>query len=77
MGISLSIRPVAQQGRQLAVRFYSRWHYARSGMGVSARRIRLAMTLFVTQKINLEDTFIYGGASVFPNPYKDSMFPNP
>ena len=43
MGISLSVRPVDQQRRQLAVRFYSRWYYVRSGVGVSARRIRLAM----------------------------------
>ena len=31
MGISLSVRPVERQRRQLAVRFYSKWYYVRSG----------------------------------------------
>ena len=76
----------------LAAKCFSRWCYVRSGVGVSARRIGLAMNrfytkqtkiygnfriwfflkdpkkLFVAQKINLEDTLIFGGEySVFPN----------
>ena len=42
MGISLSIRPVDQQQRQLAVKFYSKWYCAMSGVDVLARRFRLA-----------------------------------
>ena len=40
----LSIRPVYQQRRQLAVRFYSKWCIMRSRVGVLARQSRLAMT---------------------------------
>ena len=32
MGISLLIRPVDQQRRQLAVRFFSKWYCAKSGV---------------------------------------------
>ena len=42
MGISLSVRPVNQQQRQLAVRFYSVWYCAMSGVDVLARRFKLA-----------------------------------
>ena len=42
MGISLLIRPVDQQQRQLAVRFYSKWYYAISRIDVLAWRFRLA-----------------------------------
>ena len=90
MGISLSRydQLVDQQQRQLAVRFYPRWCYVRSGVGVLAWWIGLAMNRFYTrqtkifgpknfriwfflpQKINLEDTLIFGGEySMFPNPY--------
>ena len=48
MDISLSVRPVDQQRRQLAVRFYSKWYCAASGVDVLARRSRLVSdTLFV------------------------------
>ena len=53
MGISLSVRPVDQQRRQLAVRFYSRWYYVRSGVGVSARRIRSATNRFYTKQTKI------------------------
>ena len=45
-GISLSVKPVDQQQRQLAVRFYSWWYHKGSGVGVSARRIASAMNRF-------------------------------
>ena len=38
---SLSVRPVDQQWRQLAVRFYSKWYRVTSGVSELARRIRL------------------------------------
>ena len=50
MGISLSIRPVDQQGRQLAVRFYSKWYCATSGVNVLARRFRLAPNRYLVCK---------------------------
>ena len=37
MGISLSVRPVDQQRRQLAVRFYFKWYCATSGINVLGR----------------------------------------
>ena len=40
---SLSVRPVEQQWRQLAVRLYSNWYCISSGVVVLARRIRFAM----------------------------------
>ena len=42
MGISASVRPVDQQQRQLAVRFYCKWYCATSRVNVLARRFRLA-----------------------------------
>ena len=42
MGISLSVRPMDQQRRQLAVRLYSKWYCAMSGVDVLARIFRLA-----------------------------------
>ena len=51
--ISLSLRPVDQQRRQLAVRFYSRWYYVRSGVGESARGIIWAMNRFYTKQTKI------------------------
>ena len=47
MGISLSVRPVVQQGRQPAVRFYSKWYCAMSRVDVLARRIGLALNIYI------------------------------
>ena len=47
MGISLSVRPVDQQRRQLAVRFYSKWYFAMSGVDILARRFRLALNRYI------------------------------
>ena len=49
MGSFLSVRAVDQQRKQLLVEFYSRWYVMRSGVGVSARQIRLAMKRVVEQ----------------------------
>ena len=53
MGISFLVIPVDQQRRHLAVRFYSRWYYVRSGVGVSARRIGSAMNRFYTKQTKI------------------------
>ena len=53
MGISVSLRSVDQQGRQLAVRFYSRWYYVRSGVVVSARRIRSSHEQIYTKQTKI------------------------
>ena len=50
MGISLTIRPVDQQQRQLAVRFYSKWHCAMSGINVLAKRFRLASNRYIVRE---------------------------
>ena len=50
MGISLSVRPVEQQGRQLAMRFYLKWYCSTSGVDVSARRFRLASNRYIIRK---------------------------
>ena len=47
MSISLSVRPVDQQRRQLAVRFYSKWYCAMSGVDILARRFRLALNRYI------------------------------
>ena len=47
MGISLSVRPVEQQQRQLAVTIYSKWYCAMSGVDVLARRIGLALNIYI------------------------------
>ena len=47
MGISLSVRPMDQQRSQLAVRFYSKWFCATSGVDVLARRFRLASNRYI------------------------------
>ena len=44
----------------LAVRFFSRWCYVRSGVGVSARRIGLAMNRFY-----IKQTKIYGNFRIW------------
>ena len=41
--VVFSVRAVDQQQKQLAVRFYSRWYIMRSGVGILATQIRLAM----------------------------------
>ena len=41
MDISLSVRPVDQQQRQMAVKFYFQWYCGTSGVNVLARRFRL------------------------------------
>ena len=46
MSISLSARPVDQQ-RKLAVRFYSKWYCATSGVDLLARRFRLALNRYI------------------------------
>ena len=50
MRISLSVRPVDQQQRQLAVRFYSKWYCATSGVNVLARRFRLASNRYIVHE---------------------------
>ena len=50
MGISLSVRPVDQQRRQLAVRLYPKWYRSRSGVDVSARRFRLASNRYIVRE---------------------------
>ena len=47
MGISLSVKPVDQQRRQLAVRFYSKSYCATSGVDLSARSFRLASNRYI------------------------------
>ena len=55
MGISLSVRPVDQQRRQLAVRFYSKWYCATSGVDVLARRFRLASNRYIVcESVNIK-----------------------
>ena len=50
---SLSIRPVDQQQRQLAVSFCCRWCYVRSGVIVSARKVGSAMNRFYTKQTKI------------------------
>ena len=50
MGISLSVRPVDQQQRQLRVRFYSKWYCGTSAIDVLARRFRLALNRYVVHE---------------------------
>ena len=45
--ISLSVRPVDQQRRELAVRLYSKWYCATSGVDVLARNFRLALNRYI------------------------------
>ena len=49
MGISLLVRPVDQQRRRLAVRFYSKWYCATSGVDVLARSFRLALNRYIVR----------------------------
>ena len=48
-----SLSQVDQQQRQLAVRFYSRWYYVRSGVGVSGTRIGSGMNKFNTKETKI------------------------
>ena len=50
MGISLSVRPVDQQQRQLAVMFCPKWYYATSGVDLLARRFRLASIKYIIRE---------------------------
>ena len=50
MGISLSVRPVDQQRRKLAVRFCSKWYCMMSEIDVLARRFKLASNRYVVLK---------------------------
>ena len=55
-GIYLSVRPVDQQRRQLAVRFYSKWYCVTSGVNVLARRFRLASNRYIVcEKANVKE----------------------
>ena len=55
MGISLSVRPVNQQRRQLTVRFYSKWYCATSGIDVLARRFRLSLnSSIICESVNIK-----------------------
>ena len=51
MGISLSLRPVHQKQRQLAVRFYCNWYCAMSKVDVLARRFMLASNRYIVYEI--------------------------
>ena len=50
MGISLLARPVDQQRRQLAVRFYSKWYCATSEVDVLAKRFKLALNRSIVRE---------------------------
>ena len=50
MSISLSVRPVDQEQRQLAVRFYSKWYCATSGVNVLATIFRLPSNRFTVHE---------------------------
>ena len=55
MGISLLLRPVNQQRRQLAVQFYSKWYCAMSNANVLARRFKLASNRYnVHESVNVK-----------------------
>ena len=55
MSISLSVRPLDQQRRLLAVRLYSKWYCAMSGVDVLARRFRLASNRYIIcESANIE-----------------------
>ena len=47
MGISLSVRPVDQEQRQLVVRFYSKWYCVTS---ILARGFRLASNRYIVRE---------------------------
>ena len=50
MGISLSVRPVDQEQRQLAVSFYSKWYCITSIANVLARGSRLASNRYIVRE---------------------------
>ena len=50
MGISFPGRPVDQQRRPPAVRFYSKWYCETSGADVLARRFRLASYRYIVRE---------------------------
>ena len=66
MGISLSVRSVDQQQRQLAVRFYSKWYCAMSGVDVLAKSFQLASNRYIVHeslymKVSLYQVLIRNG----------------
>ena len=50
MGISLSVKPVDQERRQQAMRFYSKWYCAPLGVDLLARRFRLASNKYIIRE---------------------------
>ena len=50
MGISLSVKPLDQQRRQLTVRFYYKCYCATSGVDVIARTFRLASNRYIVRE---------------------------
>ena len=50
MGISLLVRPVDQQRRQLPVRSYSKWYYVTSEINVLTIRFRLAWNRYIIRE---------------------------
>ena len=68
MGISLSVRPLDQQRGQLAVRFYSKWYCAMSGVNVLSRKFRLASNRYIV----CEEPDNFCLASIFAGPILES-----
>ena len=50
MGITLLVRPVDQQRRQLALRFYPKWYCAMSGVDQLARILSLASNKYIVHE---------------------------
>ena len=50
MVISVLVRPVDQQRRQLGGRFYSKWYCAMSGVDLSARGFRLVLNRYIVHE---------------------------
>ena len=52
---SLLVRPVDQQQRQLAVKFYSKWYCAKSVVNVFRKRFRLASDRYIVcESVNIK-----------------------
>ena len=76
MGISLSVRSVDQQQRQLAVRFYSRWYCATSGVDVLPYRYRMGSSRYIVREsaeINQYQVMISN--SLFEETNEQHIFP--
>ena len=50
MCISLLIKPVDQQRRQMAVRFYSKWYCATSSINIFASRFRFTLNRYIVRE---------------------------